>query len=273
MESHYNFLLRTSDSAVDLAEILYPVAGLGPVGSAGEVYERCKSESRRLIYSYLDFAGFKDVEGKFLNTLPEGLQLQVVDKLVMEYQSFLNGFDMREMVENAENEVLERVEEYVWTKGLKDIPEALEMMMSNLYRCAMEYERLNAPVDNASLVAAYDVASKNTLTERLGGTNSNDILVYRQELIEYLEKVCASRMYALFERFFSILSSSSVFVDIRHKLKDMREYLLAGGFASPTQSEKTAEPVKVLGAVFTDLEERDPERTLKKYVALVNANR
>lgn len=44
MKSKYDYLLQTSGSVSEVAEVLYPVSGLGPVGDAGNIYNLCKSE-------------------------------------------------------------------------------------------------------------------------------------------------------------------------------------------------------------------------------------
>lgn len=220
MESLCQSPVQTSATAAEVAEILYPVAGLGPVDDAGNIFTLCKDELNKLIYANLDFALFKNDEEKFLNVLPEGMGLSIRDRIEAEYQTFLDNLDMGRMIADAEAGVLERVEQYASENVIDVLPEALEIMISNLAVCAGEYERMsNDSVDEAALLAAYEAACRNTLAERITDTNSDDILIYRQELIEYLEKACAVRMYKVFERFFSILSCSSVFIDLKHKFE------------------------------------------------------
>lgn len=220
MKSLYESPTKTSAQAAEVAEILYPVAGLGPVDDAGNIFTICKDEMHKLIYASLDFIRFKNEDDKFLTVLPEELGLIIKDKVLAEYQTFLDNLDLERMISDAQAGVLDRVEQYASKNDGKILPEALEIMMSNLAVCAGEYERMkNDPVDDTALVAAYEAARKNTIVERISDANSNDILVYRQELIEYLEKACAVRMYKVFERFFSILSCSSVFIDLKNKFE------------------------------------------------------
>ena len=220
MESLYQSLEKTSVSAAEVAEILYPVAGLGPVDEAGNIYTACKDEMNKLIYASLDFIRFKNDKEEFLNELPEELGLNLKDRVEAEYQVFLDNLDMERMIDDAEAGVLERVGQYASENGADVLPEALELMMSNLAACAGEYERMkDDPVDDTALLAAYEAARKNTLVERISDTNSKDILIYRQEMIEYLEKACAVRMYRFFGCFYSILSCSSVFIDLKHKFE------------------------------------------------------
>lgn len=220
MESLCQSPVQTCATAAEVAEILYPVAGLGPVDDAGNIFSSCQDKLNELIYVNLDFSRFKNDDGKFINVLPEGLELNIRDRVESEYQAFLDELDLKRMISDAEAAVIGRVEQYTMNEDSKVLSEALEIMMSNLAACAGEYERMsNDSVDEAALLAAYEAACRNTLAERITDTNSDDILIYRQELIEYLEKACAARMYRVFERFFSILSCSSVFIDLKHKFE------------------------------------------------------
>lgn len=273
MKSRYQSLLRTSGTSSEVAEFLYPVSGLGPVDDAANIFNLCKNEMHNLIYASLDFIRFKNEEDEFLNVIPEGLDIGIKEKIENEFQAFIDGLDIERMITDAESSVLRRVEEYAWKEGISALPDALDEMAANLSRCAGEYERMVVPVDDASLQRAYDAAVKNTLAERITGSNSNDILFYRQELIECLEKECYVRMHRLFVRFFSILACSSVFIDLKSKLTALKEYLLDLGFDEEDAYAEDANEISgVLGVVFTNLQERDPEKTLNDYIALLNNN-
>ena len=272
MKSRYQSLLRTSGTSSEVAEFLYPVSGLGPVDDAANIFNLCKNEMHNLIYASLDFIHFKNEDGEFHNVIPEELKIDIKERVENEYQAFIDGLDVERMVNDAESAVLARVEHYAWHKGIKVLPEALEKMTSNLTRCAEEYENMDVPVDDAALIASYEEALKHTLRERLSGTNSDDVLTYRLEMIEYLEKVCSVRMYRAFERFFSILACSSVFVDVKTKLENIREYLLKSGVTGHGTSclkDRSEGPYE---AVFTDLKEHDPEKTLRKFSELISNN-
>lgn len=220
MESLYQSSEKTFATAAEVAEILYPVAGLGPVDEAGNIYTVCKDQMNKLIYASLDFIRFKNDKEEFLDELPEELGLNLKDRVEAEYQAFLDNLELERMIADAEASVLERARQYASENGVDVLPEALEIMMSNLAVCAGEYERMKDDfVDDAALVASSEAACKKTFAERISGANSKDILIYRQEMIEYLERACALRMYKFFERFYSVLSSSSVFIDLKHKFE------------------------------------------------------
>lgn len=272
MESRYQYLLKTSGTVDEVAEILYPVSGLGPVGDAGNIYNLCKDEMHKLIYASLDFIRFKDDEGEFLDVIPEELGIGLRDKVLEEYQSFLDTLDIERMITDAEAEVLGRVERYAWNNGVRVLPEALDQMMTNLSRCAEEYERLDDPVDDKGIVTSFEEARKNTFIERVWAANSDDILVYRLEMIEYLEKMCSMMMYRFFERFFAILASSSLFIELRNKLENLRKYLMDMGLTGEDAHGMTDVYEDAPGVVFTDIKEQNPVRTLEEYYRLLIDN-
>ncbi|MBR5299224.1 MAG: hypothetical protein IKU36_03115 [Bacteroidales bacterium] len=267
MKSPYSYLLQETRLAGEAAEILYPVTGLGPVDDASGIYDLCRLEIHKLIYACMDYIRFKDDDGNFVTELPGDLHIEIRERVLSEYKDFIDGMDLERMVRDAETSVLARVEHYAWNDGVMVLPDALRQMMNNLAECAHEYKRLQEEVDDARLLDSYASAVKNTLAERLSKGNADDILVYRQDMIEYLEMACANIMYSLFERFFSILSCSSVFMDVRTKLDDIRSYLESN--VDTTASESVPEDQKgVRGVIFTDLSESDPKATLDQYIKL-----
>ena len=267
MKSPYSYLLQETRLAGEAAEILYPVTGLGPVDDASKIYDLCRQEMHKLIYAYMDYIRFKDDEGNFVTELPEDLHIEIRERILSEYRDFIDGMDLERMVRDAETSVLAKVEHYAWNDGVMVLPDALSQMMSNLAECAHEYERLQEEADDTRLQDSYASAAKNALAERLSKGNADDILVYRQDMIEYLEKVCANMMYSLIERFFAILSCSSVFMAVRTKLADISSYLKSN--MDITVSEPVPEDMKgVRGVIFTDLSESDPKVTLDEYTKL-----
>lgn len=62
----YNHLLKAPGKSVsEIAEIIYGVAGTGPVDQALEVYDASGEMIGATIYSHLDFERFKSDDGKF----------------------------------------------------------------------------------------------------------------------------------------------------------------------------------------------------------------
>lgn len=270
MKSPYSYLLQSSQEVTDVAELLYPVLTVGPNDDARQIYKICKEKSAELIYSTLDFDRFKDEDGHFINILPAELGLDVKDRILDEYQSFLDAIDMEKMIRDSEQSILERVEEYAWNYGVMLLPEAMSIMMDNISRCASEYERMTGEADKSSLISSFVNASDNTLVERITGSNADDILIYRHDLIEYLEDACTSCLNRFLLRFFTILSCSSVLQSIHYKLDNVRAHLIGLGLSEEHSAPVPEDAKGVKGVLFTSLEDNNPTKILEDYLILLN---
>lgn len=238
MDKLYSYFLQSpAYPATEVADYLYDISGVGPVDEAALIYESCKQKIHDLIYGYLDLDDFKGEDGKFVNELPTKYDIDLVERIEAEYQEFIDGHDLNAMLLSAEDSILRRVEIYAWNHGLTVLPEAIDGALANISACSVQYHNMCEPVDSSALIQAHGEAYELTFIERISGKNADDILMYRQDLIEYLEKKCAVRMYEFFERFFSILSCSSVIMDIQMRLADMVAYLKDQGVAEVEKLE------------------------------------
>lgn len=273
MDKLYSYFLQSPVcSAEQTAYYIYDTGIVGPVDEAAGIYEDCRRMIGEIIYRHLDIAGFKK-DGEFVNELPEKFNLGIVNAIEAEYRSFLDGLDLGAMVASAEDGVLRRVETYAWTHGLSGLPEAIGMALANVASCSGQYRNMCSPVDDSLLLKSYEEAARRTLLERISGSNHEDILVYRQDLIEYLENKCACMMYAFFERFFSILSCSSVIMDVQGRISGIVEFLRNQGVEQieATGTELPQDFFEDDFRIFTSPVASDPETVLKNaYVKLAS---
>ena len=195
--------------AASLANYFYDVMAVGPVDNAAIIYESCRQKIGALIEERLNPDAFKDEDGRFYEKLPQYLEIGVIDRLVAEYQAYIDALDMAAIIAEAEDYILGRIDSARQENDEATISDAVAIMMKNLVRCAEQYARLQKPVDRSSVLQRYESAEVQTLGEKVFRTNSDDILLYRQELVRCVEDVCSNMMYAFVERFFSILSCSS----------------------------------------------------------------
>lgn len=231
MNLFFQHLFRnTTMSMAQVAESLYPVAGSGPVDDAAESFAELKECAHNVIYSALDMGFFKDDEGKFLNVLPSSMN---PDNLIKDVSSFFElhviPTDMEDFVRNAEHAVLIRLEQHIWKHGFNSLADAVALMMDNLQETSEQYARLQVQPDRTAVDKSYEQASKCSLAEKVSKNNVDDILIYRQDMIEYLEKVLDNMQYAFWERFFNILSCSSVFVDAQVRINEFISRLVSLG--------------------------------------------
>ena len=272
MNSLLSYLtMPTAKTVSQAAEELYSIAGLGPIDKASNTYNECKSQISAIIYNYLDFDRFKAEDGCFSRVIPDGLGIEVAGVIEAEYKAFLDQLPFHELINDAETSTLQRMESYAWRNGINILPEAIQQMIRNLVRTADQYTRMQESVDDSSLKKSFKDASACTLIESITGTNDNDVLVYRQDLIEYLEKRLANLMYSFFERFFNVLSCSTVFTDMETRFLSLIEY--AKG--QQTDSESIADliiPDDYLNGehqVFTTSEEKTPEEIIASIASVI----
>lgn len=231
MNLFFQYLLRnTTMSTAQTAEFLYPVAGYGPVDEAAEAFAELKECAHDVIYSALDMSFFKDDEGKFLNVLPSDLNPDmVIDKVSSFFAGHVIPDDLEGLVRNEEHAVLVRMEQHIWKHGFNSLADAVALMLDNLQETSVEYARLQEQPDRTALDKSYEQASKCSLAEKVSKNNVDDILIYRQDMIEYLEKVLDNMLYAFWERFFNILSCSSVFADAQVRINEFVSRLVSLG--------------------------------------------
>lgn len=227
----YNHLLKAPGKSVsEIAEIIYGVAGTGPVDQALEVYDASGEMIGATIYSHLDFERFKSDDGKFVKTILAELERDAVtDTVSHEYEEYIGSLDLEALVRDAEEQIVKRIERFIWLNGIRNVSEAVSLAERNITECASQYAALQAEADSSALDKSYADALKMSLAERLLNTNDEDILVYRNDLIEYLETVCSNIRYSFWERFFSILSCSSVFTFARVRIDELTSILKASG--------------------------------------------
>lgn len=266
MEKLYSYFLQSPAYAPQqIASRLYDTYAVGPVDEAADVYESCKKKAHEVIYRHLDFASFKK-DGEFVNELPEKFDPQVTDVIEAEYQAYLDSLDMDAIILSAEESFLMRVEIHAWTHGLAGLPDAIRISLVSLTRCAGQYGNFCVTADDSLLLKSYEDAARQTLMERLSGRNHEDILIYRQDLIEYLELRCEARMYAFFERFFSILSSSNVITDVQNRLSAIVDLLKSKG-VEPVECGDVELPEDFFDGefrIFTRAGSSDPEAVLNE---------
>ncbi len=258
------FLQKPEYNSAQIADYLYDISDVGPVDEPLDVYNDCKAAIHDVIYNHLGLNGFMD--GDVLgDELPERYGLHIIDLVENEYQAYLDSIDLVKMVHQAEQSVLRRIEQHAWRFGLIGLADAVRQAVRHIESCASQYEKMQDPVDDSAVKKSFSEACKITLTERIASNNSDDIHEYRQDLIEYLELTCANRMYALFERFFSALSCSSIFMSVEKRIRDIEAYILAEG-GEMIEAPDVEAPQSILDGelkVFTVADGLEPKEILE----------
>lgn len=274
MNSLLSYLtIPAKGTANQAAEELYSIAGLGPLDKAADSYNECRNQISAIIYSHLDIDRFKTEDGTFSRTIPEGLGMEAADVIETEYKAYLDQLPFHELINDAETATLQRMESYAWKNGICILPEAIQQMIRNLVKTADQYSRMQENVDDSSLKKSFKDASTCTLVESITGTNDNDVLVYRQDLIEYLEKRLANLMYSFFERFFNVLSCSSVFTDMETRFGSIIEYIKGQQIDSESIADLIIPDACLNGEhqVFTSSEKSTTEEIINTITSLFDS--
>ena len=272
MESIVTYLITPAKGTVNqIAEEIYSIAGLGPLDKASDVYNESKSQISAIIYRHLDLDRFKTNEGTFSRTIPEGLGMEIIDVIETEFQTYLEQLQFLELINDAEISTMQRMESYAWKNGISILPEAIQQMTSNLAKTADQYSRMQENADDSSLKRSFEEASTCTLIESIVKTNDNDVLIYRQDMIEYLEKRLANLRYSFFERFFNVLSCSSVFTDMEMRFASILEYAKGQQIDSESIAGLIIPEDYLNGAhqIFTTSEKRTPEEIISSVAAVI----
>ena len=265
MDKLYQFFLRRPVHDVsEIAAILYDISGVGPTDKALTLYNDCKRKIREIIYKYLPLDAFKDDQGDFVDILPAWMSPDIVDVIESEYQKFIDAIDLNSYIQLSEQVFLERVEFYAWNHGLVNLPESINCALTNISLCAEQYRNMQDVMDTETISKSFKNAEKRTFAERLANSNKDDILMYRMDMIEYLEQTCANKMYAFFERFFSILSCSSVIMDVQSRISSVLSYLYDTiGVYAIVSNVEIPEEIRVYEPVFTTLDNATSEEIIK----------
>lgn len=259
------FLQRPVHDVSEIAAILYDISGVGPTDNAQVLYNDCKREIHEIIYKYLPLDAFKDDKGDFVDILPTWMSSDIIDVIESEYQKIIDSIDLKRYIHFSEQAFLERVEIYAWNYGLVNLPESIDCALANMSLCAEQYRNMQDVADVETVSKSLKNAEKRTFAERLANLNKDDILIYRMDLIEYLEQTCGNKMYAFFERFFSILSCSSVIMDVQSRISSVLSYLHDSVEVETVVPEiEIPEEVTVIEPVFTILDNVTSEEIIRR---------
>lgn len=214
----YSLLQEDSLSAKIIAERLYEAVNLD-----GTIVEG-KQKIGELCDKYLSFEKVK-VSGKLSNELSQELGYDLKDRIVGEYQSFLDGFSNTEIVKSVVEKVERKVELQAWSNGIVNMHEAITLLVGKLNNLAESYNDFYMEtLSEDELQEKFDRAKENTLLERIRGNNIDDIIEYRNTLLEYVREHCENMLYAKLKDICDIIANDKVFDRLRNSFNTLLEY-------------------------------------------------
>ena len=216
----YSLLQEDSLPAEAIAGKLYEVLDLDniAVGAEREIEQVCGR--------FLSFDNLK-TGGELSEELPEDFGPELKERIAGEFREYLDGLFTGELAATVTGRVVRRVELQCWSNGIVNMEGALELFQERLEKAAESYAHMaSEPLPEQELVEKYDRAREKTLMERIQKNNSDDIIEYRNALLEYSRRRCGNMLYSGMERLCRSIASAEVFGRLLSGLRDMMDYAL-----------------------------------------------
>jgi len=214
----YSLLQEDSLSAKEIAEKLYGVIDFNWLISQG------KQEIESLCNKYLSFEKVK-VDGKLSNELSQELGYDLKDRILTEYQNYLDSHSTDEITNAAISKIERGVELQTWSNGIVNMQEAIKLLVERLGNSSRSYSNLyTAPVSENEILEKFNKAKEKTLLERIQGNNIDDIIEYRSVLMEYVRVSCENMLYAKLKEVYSNIANNATFERLLSNFNCLLEY-------------------------------------------------
>lgn len=199
----YSLLQEDSLSAKEIAEKLYGVIDFNWLINQG------KQEIESLCNKHLSFEKVK-VDGKLSNELSQELGYDLKDRILTEYQNYLDSHSTDEITNTVISKVERSVELQTWSNGIVNMQEAIKLLVERLNNSSRSYGNLyTAPISENEILEKFNKAKENTLLERIQGNNIDDIIEYRSALMEYVRVSCENMLYAKLKEVYSNIANNA----------------------------------------------------------------
>ena len=214
----YSLLQEDSLPAKEIAEKLYGVIDLNWLIGQG------KQEIKSLCNKHLSFEKVK-VEGKLSNELSQELGYDLKDRIIAEYQNYLNSHSTDEITTAIISKIERSVELQTWSNGIVNMQEAIKQLLERVKNSSRSYGNLyTAPISETEILEKFNKATENTLLERIQGNNIDDIIEYRSVLMEYVRVSCENMLYAKLKEVYSNITNNATFERLLSNFNCLLEY-------------------------------------------------
>lgn len=214
----YSLLQEDSLPAKEIAEKLYGVIDLNWLIGQG------KQEIESLCNKHLSFEKVK-VEGKLSNELSQELGYDLKDRMIAEYQNYLDSHSTDEITTAIISKIERSVELQTWSNGIVNMQEAINILVERLNDSSRSYGNLYAaPISENEILEKFNKAKENTLLERIQGNNIDDIIEYRSALMEYVRVSCENMLYAKLKEVFASIANNDTFERLHSNFNGLSQY-------------------------------------------------
>ena len=214
----YSLLQEDSLPAKEIAEKLYGVIDLNWLIGQG------KQEIESLCNKHLSFEKVK-VDGRLSNELSQELGYDLKDRIIAEYQNYLDSYSTDEVTIAIISKTERSVELQTWSNGIVNMQEAIKLLVERLKNSSSSYGNLyTAPISENDILEKFNKAKENTLLERIQGNNIDDIIEYRSALMEYVCVSCENILYAKLKEVYGCIANNDTFERLQSNFNDLSQY-------------------------------------------------
>ena len=214
----YSLLQEDSLPAKEIAEKLYGVIDLNWLIVQG------KQEIESLCDKHLSFEKVK-VDGKLSNELSQELGYDLKDKIIAEYQNYLDSHSTDEITTAIISKIERSVEHQTWSNGIVNMQEAIKLLVERVKNSSRSYGNLyTAPISENDILEKFNKAKENTLLERIQGHNIDDIIEYRSALMEYVRVSCENMLYAKLKEVYASIAIDATFERLHSNFNGLSQY-------------------------------------------------
>lgn len=183
------------------------------------LYQKLKQAIVSLAEKHFPTELIQDSNGKYLNKLPDGINLGMADRMVDEYKSMINN---DKTVLTYLTTIIPLIERLTWTQGVDDMAHNLCRFKEELQKQAthLSYIELRDP-EKYELQAKYKAAKHVTLGERLKRDNYKAIVDYFETLKKYAIELCGAELAMGLSRLYRDIELSDVINNLIDKYKSL----------------------------------------------------
>ena len=214
----YSLLQEDSLPAKEIAEKLYGVIDLNWLIDQG------KQEIESLCNKHLSFEKVK-VDGKLSNELSQELGYDLKERILAEYQNYLDCHSTDEITTAIISKIERSVELQTWSNGIVNMQEAIKLLVERVKNSSRSYGNLyTAPISENDLLEKFNKAKENTLLERIQGNNIDDIIEYRSALVEYVRVSCENMLYAKLKEVYGCIANYATFERLHSNFNGLSQF-------------------------------------------------
>ena len=214
----YSLLQEDSLPAKEIAEKIYGVIDLNWLICQGQ------QEIDSLCNKHLSFEEVK-VDGKLSNELSQKLDYGLKDRIIAEYQDYLDSHSTDEITTAIISKIERGVEFQTWSNGIVNMQDAIKLLVERVSNASTSYGNLyTAPISENDILEKFNKAKENTLIERIQGNNIDDIIEYRCALMEYVCVSCENMLYAKLKEVYGCIANNDTFERLHSNFNGLSQY-------------------------------------------------